>query len=570
MGAIFGFSGWSGKRNRAMAGVLSHRGIPPARVHASIRSTACWLPSRSNYGGIIEHRGQVIALAGRFVTDQRKTHMAPLLRSYREKGRGFVRDLQGSYVLAVLDGDCIHLARDPVGHRTIYYGLCNDRFIFAVEAQGVLACSEFIRNLRPAAVAQYFSYGFVPGSETMLENLWELPPGHTVTFAQGKLEPPRCVCSWSHIAKEKKSGQEWQKSFSSLHEQTLGDILPDTRSVGLFLSGGLCSGVIGAEVVKQRKEKILSWSISLSDEQQGLDHVRAVAERIGTDHREIQIQPKEFLECLSETVLVAGEPVSDPTVVFWYMLSALAAEQVDYILNGIGGFLVFGGTHMLPVALRHWCGGVEQGTYSREQAYLSSCCGAYDGLNALLTPEWRSLYNAHEALEGLVTPFFQDDQAETLFDQIALANIQLKGGHMQLPLLEKMTGRYGMTPLAPFFDERLIALSLRMPSVLKLYHGIEKGLVRQTYRSVLPKNIIQKNQTGVRLPCHFWLRKECKKYARNILRKKIIKRVGIFNYDRVEELLALTPEQTMPWHERTLWLLITFELWRRSVQEEKM
>lgn len=45
----------------------------------------------------------------------------------------------------------------------------------------------------------------------------------------------------------------------------------------------------------------------------------------------------------------------------------------------------------------------------------------------------------------------------------------------------------------------------------------------------------------------------------------MIKRAGIFNPGRVEELLALTPEQTLPQHERALWLLITFELWRRKV-----
>ncbi len=570
MGAIFGFSGWSGKKNRAMAKVLSHRGIPPARTHASIRSTACWLPSRSNYGGIIEHRGQVITLAGRLSTDQRKTHMAPLLRSYREKGLGFVRDLRGAYVLAVLDGDSIHLARDPVGLRTIYYGLCNDRFIFAIEPQGVLAWPEFIRNLRPAAVAQYFSYGFVPGSETMLENLWELPPGHTVTFTQGKLEPPRRVRFFDHIAKEKKSDQEWQKEFVSLHEQALVDTLPDAGSVGLFLSGGLCSGAIGAEALKQRKGKIASWSISFSDDQQGLDQARSVAECIGTDHREVRVQPKEFLERLGETVIAAGEPISDPSMVFLYMLSALASEEVEYILNGAGGSLVFGSPHMLPILLRHWYGEVEQGTFFREQAYLSSCCGAYDDLNTLLTPEWRSLYNAHDALEGLLTPFFQGKQSGIFLDKLSRANIQLKGSHMQLPFLEKMTGRYGMTPLTPFFDERLIALSLRMPSALKLCCGLEKGLIRQVYRSVLPRQIIEKNQTGARFSYHFWLCKEWRKYARTILRKRTVKRVGIFNPERVEALLALTPEQTMPRHERTLWLLVTFELWRRKLLEEKM
>ncbi len=307
MGAIFGFSGWSGKKNRAMAEALSHRGTPPARTHASIRSTACWLPSRSNHGGVIEHRGQVVALAGHLFTDQKKTHMAPLLRSYREKGLDFIRDLRGAYVLAVLDEDRIHLARDPAGLRTIYYGLYNERFIFAVEPKGVLAWSGFARNLRPAAVAQYFAYGFVPGSETMLENLWELPPGHTVTFAQGKVEPPRRFFFPEQVGKEERSEQEWGAEFISLHGQALDDQLPTHGSVGLFLSGGLGSAAIGAEALKQREKKIPSWSICFNDDQRGVDHAGAVADYIGTDHRGILIQPKDFLKSLGEAVLAAGE-----------------------------------------------------------------------------------------------------------------------------------------------------------------------------------------------------------------------------------------------------------------------
>ncbi|CAK8719976.1 Asparagine synthase (Glutamine-hydrolysing) [Candidatus Electrothrix laxa] len=568
MGAIFGFSGWSGKKNRAMANALSHRGKPPARTHASIRSTACWLPSRSNYGGIIEHRGQVIALAGRLFTDQKKTHMAPLLRSYREKGLSFIRDLRGAYVLAVLDDDCIHLGRDPAGLRTIYYGLYNDRFVYAVESQGVLAWNGFARNLRPAAVAQYLAYGFVPGTATMLENLWELPPGHTVTFARGKVEPPRCFYSPEQVSKEEGSELKWATEFASLHRQVLADQLPAHGSVGLFLSGGLGSAAIGAEVFRQRGKKIPSWSICFNDEQGGSE-AGAVADHIGTNHREILIQPKVFLKSLGEAVLVAGEPVGDPSSVLLYMLSAIAAEDVEYVLNGVGSSLVFGGTHMLPVLLRHWYGGIKQGPFFREQAYLS-CCGAYNELNALLTPEWRSLYNAHEALEGILTPFFQKGRADNLLDMLSVANIQLKGGHMQLPLIEKMTGAYGINSLSPLFDERFIDMSLRMPPALKISRGIEKRIIRQAYNTSLPKSVLAQPKSGAGFPAHFWLRKECKKYARKILSKKAIKRAGIFNPDKVKDLLALTPEQALPRHERTFWLLITFELWRREVLNDKI
>lgn len=554
-----------------MADALCHRGTPPARTHASIRSTACWLPSRPHHGGIIEHRGQVVALAGHLFTERKKKQMAPLLRSYREKGLDFVRELRGAYVLAVLDEDRIHLARDPAGLRTIYYGLYNDRFIFAVEPKGVLAWPGFVRNLRPAAVAQYLSYGFVPGAETMLENLWELPPGHTVTFARGKVEPPRCFFSFHEINKDKKGEQDREKEFVDLQRQALVDQIPAKGSVGLFLSGGLSSAVIGAELLSQQEKKIPSWSIAFSDEQKGMEQAKLAAHHIGTEHQEVLIERKDFLSKITEAVCVAGEPVGDPTAVFMYMLSASAADQeVEYILNGAGSSLVFGGTHMLPVLLKHCYGGMARGTFFREQAYLSSCHGAYDELNLLLTPEWRSLYNAHEALEGLLTPFFQTERKGNLLDKLSLVNIHLKGGHIELPLMERMTGAHGITSLSPLFDERLIALSFRMSSALKLRHGLDKRILRQAYSRSLPEDLLKQPRTGIKFPRHFWLHKDCAKYARKILNKRAVKKAGIFNPKRIEELLALRPEQTLPQHERTLWLLLTFELWRKTVLNEKV
>ncbi|MCI5212439.1 MAG: asparagine synthase, partial [Candidatus Electrothrix sp. ATG2] len=327
---------------------------------------------------------------------------------------------------------------------------------------------------------------------------------------------------------------------------------------------------IGAEALRQGGKKLSSWSICFSGEQQGLDYTRAVADYIGTDHREVRIQPKDFLERLDEAVFAAGEPLGDPSAVLMYMLSAIAAEETEYILNGTGGSLVFGGTHMLPVLLRHWYGGMKQGPFFREQAYLSSSCGAYDEQHALLTPEWRSLYNPHEGLEDLLTPFFQANWTDNLLDKLSAANIQLKAGHMQLPLIERMTGAYGMSFLSPLSDERLIGLSFRMPSALKLSQGLDKGIIRQAYSQSLPNRLIQQGKSGIEFPAHFWLREECKKYARKLLRKRSIKNAGIFNPDRVNELLSLTPEQTLPQHERALWLLISFELWRRKVLNEKV
>lgn len=93
---------------------------------------------------------------------------------------------------------------------------------------------------------------------------------------------------------------------------------------------------------------------------------------------------------------------------------------------------------------------------------------------------------------------------------LSIANIQLKGGHMQLPLMERMTGAYGINSLSPLFDQRLIDMSFRMDPALKIRRGIEKRIIRQAYNKPLPKSIIERPKSGVDFPAHFWLSRECK------------------------------------------------------------
>ena len=140
---------------------------------------------------------------------------------------------------------------------------------------------------------------------------------------------------------------------------------------------------------------------------------------------------------------------------------------------------------------------------------------------------------------------------------------------MQLPLMERMIGAHGLTSLSPLFDERLLSMSFRMPSALKLNQGLEKILLRRAYSSLLPRDIIEHPIPGTAFPARFWQRGECKKYARKVLNKRSLNRAGIFNPEKIKDLLSLTPAQVRPQHDQVLWLLLTFELWRRKVLNDK-
>jgi asparagine synthase (glutamine-hydrolysing) len=132
-----------------------------------------------------------------------------------------------------------------------------------------------------------------------------------------------------------------------------------------------------------------------------------------------------------------------------------------------------------------------------------------------------------------------------------------------------MTGAWGLTPLAPLFDERMVKLSFEMPGGMKLSGGVEKIVLKRAFANRLPPEIIARPKSGMRVPVYFWFKGELKRYAGKILGKKSIKNTGIFDPERVRHLLDYnTPEGRARCGLR-LWMLITFEIWRRIVIEKE-
>ena len=565
MSAIFGFSGWSGKATKKMAAVLGHRGRPPAHVQSSIQSTATFLSSGSGQGGIVEEKGLVLAIAGQLYGEQ---EIAPLqlLRRYRQQGLSFAKDLRGCFVLAVLDRENIHLARCGSGARTIYYGMHRDAFVFAIEPKGVLAYPGFPRTLRPAAVAQYLSFGFIPGPTTMLADMRELPAGHTVSFKKGKMYNPRCFFFFEQQNKEQRSEQEWIEEFRQMLHQSVTERFPASGSAGLVLTGGLSSSVVGAEVMQLTDKPVASWSIDFGDTKcPDQQFARAVADHLGTDHREVRIQGRDIVQQLKTMAYLLDEPIGDPVVLADSMLAATAGKEVEYLFNGQGGCSLFGSSGYIPMLLQHWYGGIDRDPLFREQAWLASCQQAYSA--SLLTPEWRSQYDSHKVLEGMLTPFFRTKQPAGFLDKLCAIDIRLNGAHLILPRLEQLAGIQGLTPLSPLFDERLIELSFRMPSTLKLRQGVDRVIMKLAYSNTLPEQVIARSSRRRQIPLHFWFSREIRAFAKEILSPDRLKQAGIFKPEQVKMLLEGNRKAVRPGNALKTWRLLTFELWRRRIIE---
>ena len=130
-----------------------------------------------------------------------------------------------------------------------------------------------------------------------------------------------------------------------------------------------------------------------------------------------------------------------------------------------------------------------------------------------------------------------------------------------------MLGAAGLVPLSPLFAQELVRFSFAMPARLRLAGGIEKIVLKRAYADQLPPEVISRPKSGMRVPVHFWFRGEMKRYARKILSPRQVRRVGLFDANRVRQLLDYNIEEGAGRYGIRLWMLITLEIWRRIVIE---
>ena len=243
MSALVGQIGCENDHLPQMARTLGHRGEVQAR------SAEVALLGHGTTGTHLHESGDlVLALSGQLFGRT----PAALAEEVRSSG-SIPTDLRGTFVLACWEPRTrrLTLVRDGAGRRTLYHARFQGGIVFGSEPKGIHQLGGFDRQLRPAAVAQYLAFSFVPGSGTMLEGIEEIPAGSSVTWEAdtGRLtlerwfRPEQLACE-----KDEADPRDWAEEFRETHRRAVSRLLPDSGEQALFLSGGIDSSVVAAEL----------------------------------------------------------------------------------------------------------------------------------------------------------------------------------------------------------------------------------------------------------------------------------------------------------------------------------
>lgn len=293
-----------------------------------------------------------------------------ILALYRERGDGFLDELDGIFAFALYDveRDEYLIARDPIGVIPLYYGY---------DKEGRLYVASELKALE----GQCDSYSV-------------FPPGHVLTKCDAKPRRyyERDWFSYDSVKDNPASVDELREALeASVRRQMMSDV-----PYGVLLSGGLDSSIISAVAQKYAGNRVetggkeAAWWPRLHSFAVGLRgapdllKARLVAERIGTVHHEINYTIQEGLDALSDVVYFTE--TYDVTTIrastpMYLLARVIKSMGIKMVLSGEGADEIFGGYlyfHKAPSARAFH----EETVRKLSKLYLYDCLRANKSLAA--------------------------------------------------------------------------------------------------------------------------------------------------------------------------------------------
>jgi asparagine synthase (glutamine-hydrolysing) len=235
----------------------------------STRDGALWITFNGEIFNYVELKKQLIAKGHRFETS---SDTEVILQSYLAKGERCIDDFEGQWAFAIWDSrnQKLFLSRDRLGVRPLFYWNQNNTFLFASEIKSLLAHPSVLRELDYSALDQIFTLWCTVPPKTVFRGICELPPGHSLTVADGKLSVRRY---WQlDYSDDSKTRELEKRSDQEIAEQLLDLLLDATRlrlradvSVGTYLSGGLDSSLITALTRRFTRAPLETFSVTFDD-----------------------------------------------------------------------------------------------------------------------------------------------------------------------------------------------------------------------------------------------------------------------------------------------------------------
>ncbi len=520
-----------------------------------------------------------------------------LVHLYEERGERMLEELRGMFALALWDARerRLLLARDRFGIKPLYWRAAGGVLSFASELKALRGLPGFGREIDPDAVEAFFTFNSIPSPMTIFRDVRKLEPGTLLSWRPGCEPEIRRWCRPAPVhARDVRTQSEDELADElalRLRDSVRAHLVSDVP-VGVWLSGGVDSGLLAALAAQESGERLRTFSIGFEERSfDELERARLVAGRLGSDHHEEILGPADA-EALPLIAAAFDEPYADSSSLPTWAVSRLTSRHVKVALSGEGGDELFGGYHTYaadllaprlagvarlarPLVERLPSSSRRVSLDYRARRFVRAAqlppLERHHGWKEILTPALRAQLLAplhdgrapRDPVDLLRARYAQTAGAEPL---ARLQDVDL-APYLSDDLLTKtdrMSMAHSLEVRVPFLDPVVAELALALPTSAKVRGMAKKRLLRSVAGTLLPREIARGAKRGFSIPMAAWLRGDLLPMARDLLAPDALRRGGVLDPAPVTRLLEEHVARRDD-HSRALWGLLCFALWQDGV-----
>jgi len=532
----------------------------------------------------LEERGH------RFYTDHSDTEA--IVHLYEEYGINFVHKINGMFAIALWDkrDNRLHLIRDRMGVKPLFYAMVGGRLIFGSEIKAILTHPDYRRDINFEALYHYFTFKNVPAPLTAFKGIYSLSPGERLAFSNNEISKERW---WRIQFDERETYDEVQvkESILKLLEDATRLRMISDVPFGAYLSGGVDSSSIVALMTRFSNKPVKTFSLGYEDEMKNkeadLYYARKVSEAYKTEHNEYIMSYKELLDEIENVIVAFDQPFSG--TISTYFLTKLISKHVKVALSGDAADELFGSylSHRVAQPIYHFgrlydrvklneLTEAEKGLFAPcdigflEQLFDKSgrdeakwrynlCLFSDEEKGRLLTDRVKTELNGASSFL-LLQGYFEGLTARDPLNRILEMEWNTQLPDQVLAFVDFLSMAHSVEIRSPFLDYRLVEFVATLPGKLKIRNGQVKDILKRTVEPLLPDGITKRPKEGFVLPIFDWMVEKLKDYSLNVLSEGRLKKHGILNINAVKEILENYHGGNRNFASK-VWNLMMFQVW---------
>ena len=484
------------------------------------------------------------------------------------------------------------LVRDRLGIKPLYYGWSHNTFLFGSELKALHSFPGFNGTLDRSSLGLFLRLGYVPAPYSIYENVYKLPPGHSLTMSapreHASPRPYWCVRKIVETGLQNrfKGGihDAAAEMESLLRDSVRLRMLADVP-VGAFLSGGIDSSLIVSLMQAQTTSTVKTFTIGFTEVSHNeADHAKQIAQHLGTEHTDLCLSPKAAHDIIPLLPSIYDEPFADPSQIPTFLVSQLARQAVTVSLSGDGGDELFAGYKEYLLGTQRW------NRLRRLSPIVRSLIrGGVKGIDVLANGRFRKLgqllevttpeamHHYHvsqwmwptdlvpEASEhltaftdpGLYADMLNDTERMMYTDLVTYLPEDI------LTKLDRASMAVSLEARVPLLDYRLVEFAWQLPLDFKIHQGQGKRILRSILTRYVPPRLFERPKMGFGLPLGQWLRGPLRPWVEELLDATKLRQQGVFNPMPVSQAWT---EHLHGKRNRAieLWGILMFQAWQQK------